>query len=99
MQSLDAGSKYFIKADLLQGYHQLELVTESKNLFCFALESGIYRYICCPMGYKVVQKHLEDIQKVHVEVDDLLSEGQNPEEAIETLQDVEIKTLNLQDTS
>ena len=45
MQSLKASSKYFIRADLLQGYHQVELTPESRNLFCFALETGIYRYL------------------------------------------------------
>ena len=37
---------------------------------------------------KVVQKHLEDISKVHVEVDDLLTEGHNHEEAINTFRQV-----------
>ena len=96
MQSLKVSSQWFIKADLLQGYHQLELATESRNLFCFALESGIYRYLRCPMGYsrsshyfnKVVQKHLEDIPQTHVEVDDLLIEGANHEEAIKIFRTV-----------
>ena len=51
MQSLKASSKFYIKADLLQGYQQIELAPESRNLFCFALESVLYRYLHCPMGY------------------------------------------------
>ena len=43
MQSLKASSKWYVKVDLLQGYHQIELAPESRNLFCFALESGLYR--------------------------------------------------------
>ena len=51
MQSLKATSRYYIKSDLIQGYHQLEIAPESKNYFCFALETGLYRYLRAPMGF------------------------------------------------
>ena len=35
MQNLSADSKFFVKADILQGYHQLPLAKQSQNLFCF----------------------------------------------------------------
>ena len=37
---------------------------------------------------KVVQKHLEDISNTHVEVDDLLTEGENHDEAIKIFRKV-----------
>ena len=43
MQSLSSASQFFVKADLLQGYHQIALSDKSRNLFLFALEDGLYR--------------------------------------------------------
>ena len=51
MQSLLSASQYFVKADLLQAYHQIALSERSRNLFCFVLEDGLYRYTRAPMGY------------------------------------------------
>ena len=51
MQSLLSASQFFVKADLLQGYHQIALSNKSRNLFCFTLEDGLYRYTRAPMGY------------------------------------------------
>ena len=51
MQSLSSASQFFVKADLLQGYHQIALSDKSHNLFCFALEDGLYPYTRAPMGY------------------------------------------------
>ena len=48
MQSLSSASQFFVKADLLQGYHQIALSNKSQNLFCFTLEDGLYHYT---MGY------------------------------------------------
>ena len=50
MQSLSSASQYFVNADLLTGYHQIALSDKSHNLFCFALEDGLYRCTCAPMG-------------------------------------------------
>ena len=41
MQAINPASKYFVKKDLLQGYHQIPLSEKSKNLFVFALEDGL----------------------------------------------------------
>ena len=51
IQSLKSSSKFYIKVDLLQGYHQIELDTSFLNLFCFTLEDGLYTYIRAPIGY------------------------------------------------
>ena len=51
MQAISSASQYFIKVDLLQGYHQIPLSEKSKNLFCFALKDGLYRYTRAPLGY------------------------------------------------
>ena len=69
MQSLSSASQFFVKADLLQGYHQIALSDKSCNLFCFALEDSLYCYTRAPMGYtgsshyfnRVIRKLMEDI--------------------------------------
>ena len=69
IQSLKYASKYFIKTDILKGYHQISLSTLSRNLFCFALEDRVYRYNRASIEYTgsphyynhVIQKLLEDI--------------------------------------
>ena len=69
MTSLKSSSKFFVKLDLLQGYHQIPISSKSRNLFCFALEDGLYCYCHAPMGYKdsshyinrMIKKLLEDI--------------------------------------
>ena len=91
MQSLSSASKYFIKSDMLQGYHQIALSEKkSRNLFCFALEDGLYCYTRAPMGYtgslyyfnRIIQKIMEDIQGIYMEIYDLLTEAPTMEEAI-----------------
>ena len=39
-----SGAKYYSKLDLNQGYHQLELDEESRNLTCFSTHVGLRRY-------------------------------------------------------
>ena len=48
MQSLSSTSQFFVKADILQGYHQIALSDKSRNLFCFTLEDSLYRYTRAP---------------------------------------------------
>merc|ERR1712240_84914 len=87
---------FIVKLDLLQGYHQIPISSKSRNLFCFALEGGLYRYCRAPMGYKgssnyfnrIVQKIFEDITSTHIEVDDILSEGETIEECLATLKQI-----------
>ena len=96
MQSLSLASEFFVKADLLQGYHQIALSDKSRNLFCFALEDGLYRYAWAPMGYMgsshyfncIIQKIMEAITGVHVEINDLLCEGTTMEEVLSTFRKV-----------
>ena len=96
MMSVNPASKYFVKLDLLQGYHQIPLTDKSKNLFVFALEDGLYRYTRAPMGYtgsshyfnKVIQKLMEGIGGVHIEIDDLLIEAEEMLEALDILRQV-----------
>ena len=52
MESLAPESTYFITADLTSGYHQLELHPDSKMLFCFNLQDGVYAYNRTPMGFR-----------------------------------------------
>ena len=80
----------------MQGYHQIALSDKSHNLFCFALEDSLYCYTRAPTGYtgsshyfnRVIQKLMEDIQGVHMEIDDLLGEGVTLEEVLATLRKV-----------
>ena len=82
MQSLKSSSKLFIKADVLQGFHQIELDTSCCNLFCFALEDGLYRYTRAPIGYagssyyfnQVIKNIWKKFPQTHVEINDLLTE-------------------------
>ena len=82
MQSLSSASKYYVKANLLQGYHQIALSNKSRNLFCFALEDGLYHYTRAPMGYtssshyfnRIIQKIMEDIPGTKIKINDILSE-------------------------
>ena len=63
---------------------------KSRNLFCFALENGLYHYTRAPMGYsssshyfnRIIQKIFKDIPDTHIEVNDLLTEAETMEEAI-----------------
>lgn len=96
MQSLISASQFFVKVDLLQGYHQIALSYKSRNLFYFALEDSLYRYTHTPMGYtgsshyfnQIIQKIMEDITGVHVEIDDLLCKGAAMEEDLSTFKKV-----------
>ena len=96
MQSLSSTSQYFVKADLLQGYHQIALSDKSRNLFCFVLEDILYHYTRAPMGYtgfshyfnKVIQKLMEDILGVHIEINDLLCEAEKMLDVLQILRKV-----------
>ena len=91
MQSLKPTSKWYIKADLLQGYHQIDLAPNSMNLFAFALEDSLFLYQRMPLGYCGSSHyfnwvvHLSGISNLQLEADDLLIEGETGDEAIESL--------------
>ena len=84
MHSLKSASKFFIKADMLQGYNQIPLAMKSRNLFCFSLGDGFYRYTRAPIGCsrsshhfnRIIQKIFEDIPDTHIKIDDLLIEAE-----------------------
>ena len=96
MMSVNPASKYFVKLDMLQGYHQIPLSDKSRNLLCFELEDGFYRYTRAPMGYtgsshyfnKVIQKLMEDIGGIHIEIDDLLCKAEKMEDVLQILRKV-----------
>ena len=50
IKDIKPNSKYFLKLDASQGYYQLPLAEESKDLTTFLLPSGRYRYCRAPMG-------------------------------------------------
>ena len=50
MSMIPAGSECFVKIDLVHGYYQVKLSTESSLLTTFLLPSGLYRYTGAPMG-------------------------------------------------
>ena len=50
MDRIPAGSKYFCKMDCVQGYHQIELDSESSKLTTFLLPNGRFRFTRTPMG-------------------------------------------------
>ena len=50
MKQVKPESKWFLKADCVQGYHQLLLDEESQQLTTFILPFGCYYYLRAPMG-------------------------------------------------
>ena len=96
MQSLKSASKFFIKANLLQGYYLIPISMKSRNLFCFPWEDSLYLYTRAPMGYsgsshyfnRIIQKIFEDIPDTHIKIDNLLTEAETMEEAIATFRKI-----------
>ena len=50
LRGIKSDSRWFLKFDAAQGYHQIPLDKESSRLTTFLVESGRYRYTCAPMG-------------------------------------------------
>ena len=50
VRDIKPDSKWFLKMDATQGYYQVPLDDESKNLTTFLLPSGRYRFTRAPMG-------------------------------------------------
>jgi len=91
MQNIKPTSKYFLKADCLQGYHQILLDEKSQDLTTFILPFGVYYYKRCPMGLSgsgdifclksdEALHGLEGLSKI---IDDLLLEGSTPGELLQ----------------
>ena len=57
------GAKYFSKIDLREGYHQIQLHKDSRNITTFATHEGLFRYKCLIYGvsgaFESFQKHIE----------------------------------------
>ncbi len=52
LQQLQPDAKWFCKMDAVQGYFQVPLYEDSRDLTTFILPSGKYRYCVAPMGLK-----------------------------------------------
>ena len=84
----EAGSKIFSKVDLNQGYHQIELDEESRDLTTFACSKGIFRYLRLVFGVSSALEHFQfrisqlflGEKGIVVIYDDILIHGANQEE-------------------
>lgn len=95
IRGLKSTSKFFIKLDAVQGYHQIPLCEESQKLTTFLLPEGRFCYLRAPMGLNASsdawcsrsdEAFLNlDILKI---VDDVLIQAPNKEEAFIILEDV-----------
>ncbi|WP_416879652.1 reverse transcriptase/ribonuclease H family protein, partial [Litorimonas sp.] len=96
MKSIPAKAKYFFKADMTQGYHQLLLDEDSQKKCSFLLQSGRYAYRVLPMGASpssdifsaVTDQMLEGIEGIKKEVDDILGWAETEEELADILRKV-----------
>ncbi len=99
------GSKIFSKLDLNQGYHQLLIAEESRNLTTFTTHMGLRRYkrlnfgISCAseIFQNAISQALEGIPGVLNISDDILLFGANEDQHLETLKAVltRLRELNL----
>jgi len=101
------GCTKFAKLDLNQGYHQLSLDPESRDLTTFACHKGIFRYTCLIFGMsaaaEVYQHHIEQtlagLPGVKNISDDIIIGGKDESELItqieQTLQRLHEKNLTL----
>ena len=64
-QISEAGSAIFSKVDLNQGYHQIELAEESRNLTTFSCSLGIFRYLRLIFGVSSALEHFQYLIAVH----------------------------------
>ena len=79
-QKVKPNSKKFASFDLKQGYHQLKIAEESKNLFGFLLEQGQFKYCSAPQGFcasgdefnSATDHMLSDMPNITKEVDDCM---------------------------
>lgn len=90
------GVKYFTVLDLKDGFWQIVLDNESRNLCTFATPFGNYKFLRMPFGIKsgpkVFQKmnhqNFGDIRNVFAYMDDILVTGKTREEHDKTLIEV-----------
>ena len=87
-QISEAGSAIFSKVDLNQGYHQIELAEESRNLTTFSCSLGIFRYLRLIFGVSSALEHFQYLiaalflgeKGIVVIYDDILIHGATQEE-------------------
>jgi len=80
VQDVPMGTKYFLKLDALQGYHQIPLAKKSQDLTTFLLPMGKYKYLRGPMGLRSTNdvycarsdRTIEGVPNCHKIVDDIL---------------------------
>ena len=93
------GAKYFTKIDLREGYHQLKLHQNSRDITTFATHKGVFRYKRLIYGVnsafesfqKQVEQVLADCPGARNISDDILIWGRTLEELIERLRTVLMK--------
>ena len=79
------GAKIYSKMDLKQGFHQIELDNESREITTFVTNDGIYRYkrlmfgiSCAPEIYqRIIQQVVHDIPGCRNISDDIIVFGKN----------------------
>ena len=90
------GSTVFSKIDLNQGYHQLELDTESRSITTFATHVGLFRYKRLSFGInsaaeafqKAIEEALQGIAGARNISDDVIIFGKHQEEHDKALRNV-----------
>lgn len=100
-----AGSEFFTVLDLKDGFWQIELEDDSKDLCTFSTPMGCYRFERVPMGLNIApelfQKYNEqnfgDIEGVFIYIDDILIATKTEEEHSVVLKKVldRAKELNI----
>ena len=83
-------SRYFAAVDLLQGYHQVLLHEESRDITTFIVAQGCFRFKRMPMGLinlgdflnQIMDSTIQNLQGIMKSVDNCLAQA-------ETLDDLE----------
>ena len=50
LKKIENGTKYFLTADFVSGFHQIPLTQESRHLTTFMCEEGLFQFTVLPMG-------------------------------------------------
>ena len=95
MKSIRPDSKWFLKCDAVQGYHQVPLDEESQALTTFILPFGVFYFTRAPMGLagsgdefcsRTDEIFVDlDISKI---VDDILIQGRTQEEVFQKFENL-----------
>ena len=81
LRQIKPGARFFCVMDCLQGYFQIKVSPEDKNLLCFMTPYGRYRYLRAPMGLRSsgdefcrrTDEALSSIQNFVKQMDDILA--------------------------